>query len=104
MGECSFSSGFVVYSIAIVYPAAVSQLKSFYLQVLKLLHWYVSALPPAFMLVTEALVIMFNACSLSTQFAALYPDMADVLVLLDGFGVLPTDTVRTINELLGGCN
>lgn len=96
MGECSLSSGFKVYSIVIVYPAAVSQLKSFYLQVLKLLHWYVSALSPAFMLVTEALVIVFNACSFSTQFAALYPDMVDVLVLLDGFGVLPTDTVRTI--------
>lgn len=31
--------------------------------------------------------------------------MVDVLVLLDGFGVLPTDTVRTIlNKLLVGCN
>lgn len=39
------------------------------------------------------------------QFTALYPDMVDALVLLDAFGVLPTDTVRSIlNQLLGGYN
>lgn len=30
------------------------------------------------------------------QFTALYPEMVDALVLLDAFGLVPTDSVRTI--------
>lgn len=63
MGECSFTRGLLV--TVIFNTAAVSQLKSFYLQVVTLLQWCVSDLSPVFVFVTWEVVVVRNAYCVS---------------------------------------